>query len=53
MHIKSKVHFFSGLFCLLCLVIGILNHIDTFISACTVIAAFVNIYIGLFYKEDE
>lgn len=53
MHIKSKFHFFIGLFCLLGFVSSIVNHRDTFDLAFTGIAAFVNICIGLFYKEDE
>lgn len=53
MHIKSKFNFFIGLFCLLCFVINIVNHRDTFALACTGIAAFGNICIGLFYEEDE
>lgn len=52
MRIKSKFHFFIGLFCLLCFGINIVNHRDIFVLAWTGIAAFVNICIGLFDEED-
>ena len=53
MRVKNKFHFFIGLFCLLCFVIGIVNHTDTLVSVSTGIAAFAEIYIGLFCEAED
>lgn len=45
--IKNKIHFAVGMFCVMCLVIGFVNHTDKPILLVTAIATVVNIIIGL------
>lgn len=51
--IKNKLNFFSGIFCLVCFIINIVNHRDLFVVCLTGIFALGNIVIGVIDDRTE